>query len=167
MRDGIKYVIKVGDRLPTATFPHLGPNGPDTVNLSDIVDSRRVVIIGVPGAFTPTCDSKHLPSFVRTKPEFDKKGVDEIVCVSVNDAHVMRLWGETSGATEAGITLLADADASFTKALGLNFDNPGVGFYDRSRRYALVADNGVVTHLQIEKPGECAISTGEALLDVI
>jgi peroxiredoxin len=104
---------------------------------------------------------------VRNKAGFDAKGVDEIICVSVNDAHVMRLWGETSGATEAGITLLADADAAFTKALGLNFSNAAVGFYDRSRRYALVAEDGVVTHLQIEKPGECAISTGEALLEIL
>jgi cytochrome c peroxidase len=160
-------MIQIGDRLPEASFPVIGPDGPETVTLSDRTTGRRVVLIGVPGAFTPTCDGRHLPSFVRTKARFDEKGIDEIICVSVNDAHVMRLWGETSGATEAGIILLADADAAFTKALGLNFDNAAVGFYDRSRRYALVAENGVVTHLQIEKPGECAVSTGEALLEVI
>ena len=160
-------MISIGDRLPEARFPVMGPDGPDAVTLSEKTTGRRVVIIGVPGAFTPTCDGRHLPSFVRTKPQFDEKGVDEIICVSVNDAHVMRLWGETSGATEAGITLLADADAGFTKALGLNYDNPDVGFYDRSRRYALVAEDGVVTHLQIENPGECAVSTGEALLEIL
>jgi peroxiredoxin len=160
-------MIRIGDRLPQAEFPRMSPNGPETVALSDLMDGRRIVVIGVPGAFTPTCDGKHLPSFVRNKAGFDAKGVDEIICVSVNDAHVMRLWGETSGATEAGITLLADADAAFTKALGLNFSNAAVGFYDRSRRYALVAEDGVVTHLQIEKPGECAISTGEALLEIL
>jgi peroxiredoxin len=160
-------MIAIGDRLPEASFPRLGPDGPEMVSLWDLTAGRRVVVIGVPGAFTPTCDGKHLPSFVRTKPAFDAKGVDEIICVSVNDAHIMRLWGETSGATEAGITLLADADAAFTRALGLNYDKPDVGFYDRSRRYALVAQDGTVTHLQIEKPGECSISTGEALLDVI
>lgn len=160
-------MIQIGDRLPEASFPVIGPDGPETVTLSDRTTGRRVVLIGVPGAFTPTCDGRHLPSFVRTKAQFDEKGIDEIICVSVNDAHVMRLWGETSGATAAGIMLLADADAAFTKALGLNFDNAAVGFYDRSRRYALVAENGVVTHLQIEKPGECAVSTGEALLEVI
>jgi cytochrome c peroxidase len=160
-------MIQIGDRLPEASFPVIGPDGPETVTLSDRTTGRRVVLIGVPGAFTPTCDGRHLPSFVRTKAQFEENGIDEIICVSVNDAHVMRLWGETSGATEAGIILLADADAAFTKALGLNFDNAAVGFYDRSRRYALVAENGVVTHLQIEKPGECAVSTGEALLEVI
>ena len=125
-------MIGIGDRLPEATFPVMGPEGPATLTLSDLTRGRRVVIIGVPGAFTPTCDGKHLPSFVRTKPDFDAKGVDAILCVSVNDAHVMRLWGQTSGATAAGITMLADADAGFTK-----------------------------------KPGECTISTGEALLEVI
>lgn len=156
--------IAVGDRLPEGKFQVMGPDGPATVTLSDRTAGRRVVIVAVPGAFTPTCDGKHLPSFVRIKPQFDEKEIDEILCVSVNDAHVMRLWGETSGATAAGITMLADGDASFTKALGLNFDKPEVGFYDRSRRYALVAEDGVVTHLHLEKPGECGISTGEELL---
>jgi peroxiredoxin len=160
-------MIEIGDRLPEAEFPVMVETGPETVKLSDKTAGRRVVIIGVPGAFTPTCDGRHLPSFVRTKAQFDEKGVDEIICVSVNDAFVMRLWGQTTGATEAGITLLADADAGFTRALGLNYDKPDVGFYDRSRRYALVAEDGVVTHLQIEKPGECSVSTGEALLEVV
>jgi peroxiredoxin len=120
-------MIKIGDRLPQADFPRMGPQGPETVALSDLMAGRRIVVIGVPGAFTPTCDGKHLPSFVRNKAGFDAKGVDEIICVSVNDAHVMRLWGETSGATEAGITLLADADAAFSKALGLNFAIPPSG----------------------------------------
>ncbi|MBF9057656.1 redoxin family protein [Rhodobacterales bacterium HKCCSP123] len=160
-------VVSVGDKLPDARFQVMGPDGPSEIHLGERIAGQRVVIVGVPGAFTPTCDGKHLPSFVRTKPQFDAKGIDEIFCVSVNDAHVMRLWGETTGATAAGITMLADGDAGFTKALGLNFDKPEVGFYDRSRRYALVAEDGVVTVLQLEKPGECAISTGEALLDVI
>ncbi len=160
-------VVSVGDGLPDARFQQMGPDGPSEVRLADLTNGRRVVIIGVPGAFTPTCDGTHLPSFVRTKPQFDAKGIDAILCVSVNDAHVMRLWGETTGATAAGITMLADGDAAFTKALGLNFDKPEVGFYDRSRRYAMVAEDGVVTVLQLEKPGECAISTGEALLEEI
>lgn len=156
--------ISVGDRLPDATFQMMGPNGPVAVSLADKAAGRRIVIVAVPGAFTPTCDGKHLPSFVRTKPQFDAKGIDEILCVSVNDVYVMRLWGEKSGATAAGITMLADGDASFTKAMGLNYDNPGVGFYNRSRRYALVAEDGVVTIFNLEKPGECSVSTGEELL---
>jgi peroxiredoxin len=95
-------MIRIGDRLPQAEFPRMSPNGPETVALSDLMDGRRIVVIGVPGAFTPTCDGKHLPSFVRNKAGFDAKGVDEIICVSVNDAHVMRLWGETSGRDGGG-----------------------------------------------------------------
>lgn len=156
-----------GDRLPEAVFPVIGPDGPGTVTLSDRLAGRRVVIVGVPGAFTPTCDGRHLPGFVRASAEILARGVDEILCISVNDAHVMRLWGETTGATAAGIAMLADSDAGFTRALGLNFDNPAVGFHDRSRRYALVAEDGVVTVLQLERPGECAVSTAEALLELL
>jgi cytochrome c peroxidase len=160
-------VIAIGDRLPEAQFPVIGPDGPGTVSLAEKTAGRRVVIVAVPGAFTPTCDGRHLPSFVRTKPQFDAKGIDEILCLSVNDAHVMRLWGETSGSTAAGITMLADADSAFTRAIGMTLTKPEVGFYDRSKRYAMVVDDGLVTHLQLEKPGECAVSTGEALLEVI
>jgi cytochrome c peroxidase len=123
------------------------------------------VLFAVPGAFTPTCDSAHLPSFVRTRQAFAAKGIDEILCISVNDAHVMKLWGETSGATAAGITLLADADAAFTRSIGMNFSNPAVGFHDRSRRYAMFVEDGVVTILHLDRPGVCEVSTGEALLE--
>lgn len=160
-------MIAVGDRLPDAALLRMGAAGPETVRLAGRLAGRRVVLFAVPGAFTPTCDSAHLPSFVRTKAAFAAKGIDEILCVSVNDAHVMRLWGETSGATAAGITLLADADAAFTRSIGMNFSNPAVGFYDRSRRYAMVVEDGVVTHLHLDRPGVCEVSTGEALLDEI
>lgn len=156
--------VSVGDKLPDAKFQMLGPDGPITVSLSEKAAGRRIVIVAVPGAFTPTCDGKHLPSFVRTKSQFDAKGIDEILCVSVNDVYVMQLWGEKSGATAAGITMLADGDASFTKAMGLNYDRPEAGFYNRSRRYALVAENGIITVFNLEKPGECSISTGGELL---
>ena len=159
--------ITVGQRLPDASLIQMGPDGPETVELAEKLAGRKVVIFALPGAFTPTCDSAHMPSFIRTKAQFDAKGVDEIICISVNDAHVMRLWGETSGATAAGITLLADADSSFTKAVGMNYSAPHVGFYDRSRRYVAVVEDGIVTTLQLDEPGVCAVSTGEALLDVI
>lgn len=157
-------MIAVGDRLPAARLRQKTDAGPVEVALEDRLAGRRVVLFGVPGAFTPTCDSAHLPSFVRTKGEFDAKGIDEIICVSVNDVHVMKLWGETSGAAAAGITLLADTDASFTRAIGLNFSNPDVGFFDRSRRYAMLVEDGVVRSLHLDKPGVCEISTGEAML---
>lgn len=158
-------MLAAGDRLPDARFIGAGAQGPETVNLKARTDGRKVVIFAVPGAFTPTCDSAHLPSFIRTRDRFDEKGIDEIICVSVNDAYVMRLWGERSGATAAGIAMLADPDSAFTKAIGLTFSNPAVGFYDRSRRYAMIVDDGVVTALHLDKPEECNISTGEALLE--
>jgi glutaredoxin/glutathione-dependent peroxiredoxin len=159
--------ISVGQRLPDSNLIQMGPDGPETVALGEKLAGRKVVIFALPGAFTPTCDSAHMPSFIRTKAQFDAKGVDEIICISVNDVHIMRLWGETTGATAAGITLLADADSSFTKAVGMNYSAPHVGFYDRSRRYVALVEDGVVTKLQLDEPGVCAVSTGEALLQEI
>jgi glutaredoxin/glutathione-dependent peroxiredoxin len=163
MKDVVQ-VIAEGDTLPEATLLRVGPNGPETVRLHDRLKGRKVILFAVPGAYTPTCDSAHMPSFVRTADRFAEKGIDEIICVSVNDAHVMRYWGQSTGATEAGITLLADADASFTKALGLVYDNPAVGMFDRSRRYAMRVEDGVVTSFHLEQPGVCEVSTGEAML---
>jgi cytochrome c peroxidase len=158
-------MIAVGDRVPDADLLLMGAGGPEMVNLGKRLRGRKVVIFALPGAFTPTCDSAHLPSFIRTKPRFDAKGIDEIICVSVNDAHVMRYWGEMSGAAEAGITLLADADSGFTRAVGMEFSNPAVGFHDRSRRYAMLVEDGLVTVLNVEeKTGQCQISAGETLL---
>lgn len=158
-------MLAVGDRLPEANLIRVGPDGPETVRLGDRLAGRPVVIFALPGAFTPTCDSAHLPSFIRTQAQFEAKGVEEIICLSVNDAHVMRLWGETSGATAAGITMLADADAAFTRAVGMNYSNPAVGFHDRSKRYVMLVEDGVVKILNVEaSPGECVISAGESLL---
>jgi peroxiredoxin len=159
--------IAVGDTVPEATLLRMGTDGPEVVDLADRLAGRKVVLFALPGAFTPTCDSAHLPSFIRTKATFDSKGVDEIICVSVNDIHVMKLWGEMSGATAAGITMLADGDSAFTKAVGMAFSAPAAGFHNRSRRYAMVIDDGLVTHLQLDKPGVCALSTGEAILDTL
>lgn len=157
-------MIAEGDRLPEATLRRIGPDGPEAVPLSSVTAGRRIVLFAVPGAFTPTCDSAHLPSFIRTADDIRSKGIDDIVCVSVNDAHVMRYWGEISGAAKAGITLLADSDASFTEALDLLYDNPAAGMFRRSRRYAMVVEDGTVTAFHLEEPGVCAVSTGEAIL---
>lgn len=156
--------ITVGARLPEATFLGIGSNGPQEVLLSEKLAGRRVVVFALPGAFTPTCDSAHMPSFIRTAAALREKGVDEIICIAVNDAHIMRYWGRMTGATEAGITLLADADASFTKAVGMDYSAPAVGMFDRSRRYAMIVEDGVVTHFDVDPPGQCSLSTGEAVL---
>jgi peroxiredoxin len=157
-------MIEIGMKLPEAQFIRMGANGPEQVSLGDKTAGRKVVIFAVPGAFTPTCDSAHLPSFIRTAEAFRAKGVDEIICISVNDAHVMRYWGEMSGATKAGITLLADPDTAYTRALGLDYSAPAAGMLNRSRRYAMVVEDGVVTVLHLEQPGVCEVSTGEAML---
>jgi len=160
--------ISVGDTLPEATLVLLGANGPEQVSLTERVKGRNVVIFAVPGAYTPTCSSAHVPSFIRTKAAFDAKGVDEVICVSVNDPFVMQAWGDATGATAAGITMLADAGSALTGALGLAFDAPPVGLLARSRRYALQAKDGVVTVLHLEEnAGVCEISGGEALLAAI
>ncbi|MFY0622956.1 MAG: peroxiredoxin [Pelagimonas sp.] len=160
--------ISVGDTLPAASLLQMGAEGPAAVDLAVRVKGRKVVIFALPGAYTGTCTTAHVPSFMRTKDQFAAKGVDEIICISVNDPFVMQAWGESTGATEAGLTFLADADASFTKAMGLTFSAPPAGLIDRSKRYALMAEDGVVKVLQAEEnPGVCETSGGEALLEAI
>lgn len=158
--------ISTGDKLPDATVLTMGPDGPQSVQMADKFKGRKVVIFGLPGAYTGTCTTAHVPSFIRTKDAFADKGVDEIICVAVNDPFVMQAWSESTGAGDAGITMLGDAEAAFTKAIGMNFSAPPVGFVDRSQRYALLAEDGVVKILNVEGgPGECEISAGETLLD--
>ncbi len=159
--------ISEGAALPEGTLLVMGDKGAEQVSVAERLKGRRVVVFGLPGAFTSTCSTAHLPSFMRTKPQFDAKGVDEIICIAVNDPFVMKAWGEATGATKAGITLAADADGSFTRAIGMDFDAPAVGFHGRSRRYAALVEDGVARVVQVDKSGECNISTGEALLDAI
>lgn len=157
--------ISQGDQLPDATLMEMGAEGPATVSLAEKTKGRKIVIFAVPGAYTPTCHSAHVPSFVRTKDQFDAKGVDEIICVSVNDPFVLKSWGEATGAAAAGITMLGDTDSAFTKAIGMDFDAPPAGLMGRSKRYAMLVDDGKITLFQPEEnPGMCEVSAGEALL---
>jgi cytochrome c peroxidase len=157
--------LSTGDKLPDATLLTLGENGPEEVALSARTAGRKVVIFAVPGAYTPTCSSAHVPSFVRTKGQFDAKGVDEIICVSVNDPFVRKAWGESTGASEAGITMLGDAQSAFTKAIGMDFDAPPAGLLARSKRYAMYVEDGTVKVLHVEEsPGTCEVTAGESLL---
>lgn len=158
--------IKVGDTLPDATLTAFGAEGPEQVELSSKTKGRKVVIFAVPGAYTPTCHSAHVPSFIRTKDAFAGKGVDEIICIAVNDPFVLKAWGEDTGATAAGITMLGDAEGAFTKAIGMDFTAPPVGLIGRSQRYAMIVEDGVVKAMGVEAgPGECELSAGEALLE--
>jgi peroxiredoxin len=160
--------ISEGAKLPDATLLIMGEAGPGPVALADKLAGRKVVLFGLPGAYTGPCTTAHVPSFIRTAEAFATRGVDEIICVAVNDPFVMKAWGDSTGAAKAGITMLGDADATFTKAIGLAFTAPPVGLYDRSRRYALYAEDGVVKVLHVEEsPGVCEASSGEALLAAI
>lgn len=157
--------ISKGDKLPEASLVQMGAEGPEAVAIRDKTAGRKVVVFAVPGAFTPTCHSAHVPSFIRTRDKFAEKGVDEIICVSVNDPFVMKAWGEATGATGAGITMLADPQSAFTKAIGMDFDAPPAGLMGRSKRYAMLVEDGTVTRLNLEEsPGACEISAGEGLL---
>ncbi|WP_128513892.1 peroxiredoxin [Tabrizicola thermarum] len=156
--------IAEGMSLPDATLLRMGDTGAEAVRLSDRLKGRKVVIFGLPGAYTGTCSTAHVPSFIRTAKQFAEKGVDEIICIAVNDPFVMKAWGEATGATAAGITMLGDADASFTRAIGMTFDVPQLGFFNRSKRYSLLAENGVVTKFNPETGTGCEISAGEHLL---
>ncbi|MEY1557445.1 peroxiredoxin [Yoonia sp. R2331] len=157
--------ITIGDTLPDATVLHMGAEGPEAVQMAEKLKGRKVVIFGLPGAFTGTCTTAHVPSFMRTRDQFAAKGVDEVICIAVNDPFVMKAWADATGAAAAGITMLGDAESAFTKAIGMNFSAGPVGFVDRSKRFALYAEDGVVKVLNAESnPGECEISAGETLL---
>jgi glutaredoxin/glutathione-dependent peroxiredoxin len=157
--------IATGDKLPEATFLEKGLEGIAPVTSAALLGGRRVALFAVPGAYTGVCSTQHVPSFIRVADRLRAKGVDEIVCVSVNDPHVMMAWGEATGASAAGIRMLADAGAEFTRAMGLDYDNPGAGMFSRSKRYALYAEDGVVKVFNLEaSTGACEISAGETLL---
>lgn len=160
--------IGPGDRLPEADLIRLGDDGPETVSTAELSRGRKIVVFAVPGAFTGTCTTAHVPSFIRTKDQFAEKGVDEIVCVAVNDPFVLKAWSESTGAGEAGIAMLGDPSGGFTRAMGMQFDAPPAGFHGRSRRYAMVVDDGVIASFQAEdSPGTCDVSGGEALLKTL
>lgn len=157
--------ISVGDSLPDVTLLQIGENGPEPVSLGDKLKGRKVVMFAVPGAYTPTCHSAHVPSFMRVMDGLKDKGVDEVICVSVNDPWVLAHWGQSTGATEAGITMLSDATSELAKAIGMVFTAEPAGLIDRSVRYALMAEDSVVKVWHPETGrGTCEISGGEAML---
>jgi peroxiredoxin len=159
--------IKVGDKLPDATFRVLSAEGPKPVTTSEVFSGKKVALFAVPGAFTPTCSQKHLPSFLAHIDEFTKKGVDAIVCVAVNDPFVLGAWETTSGA-KGKVLFLSDGNAEFTKKIGMDFDGSGFGLGTRSKRYSMLVENGVVKAMNVEdSPAACSITGGEALLDAL
>lgn len=158
--------ITVGARLPGAQLMHMGAEGPEAVDLGKKLAGRKVALFGLPGAYTAPCTNLHVPSFIRTAGKLRDKGVDEIICVAVNDPFVMGAWAESTGGAAAGISFLGDSDGAFTRAIGMAFDAPPLGLHGRSLRYSLLAEDGVIKALNVEEdPTACKISAGEALLE--
>lgn len=154
--------IRIGDRIPSAILSQMSQNGPQPVTTQDYFAGRKVVLFSVPGAFTPTCSAHHLPGFIEHAEDFSDKDVDRIACMAVNDVFVMHAWGKSTNAE--GIDMLADGNGELTEALGLELDGSAFGMGKRSQRFALVADDGIVTHLMVEAPGEFRVSSAESVL---
>ena len=155
--------ISVGDTIPAVKVMQATAEGPKEVDTGEFFKGRTVVLFGVPGAFTPTCSAKHLPSFLENTDALKAKGVDAVACMAVNDAFVMGAWAKSQDITDQ-VTMLADGSAAFTKAMGLEFDLTGRGLGMRCQRFALVAKNGKVAHIAIEAPGAFEVSKAEAVL---
>lgn len=155
--------IQVGDKIPSATLTTMTADGPGPVATDDYFKGRKVVVFSVPGAFTPTCSAKHLPGFVENAETILGKGVDEIACLSVNDAFVMHAWGKDAG-VDGKVTMLADGNADFAKALGLEMDASGFGMGLRSKRFSMIVEDGTVSELNVEEPGAFQVSSAEHAL---
>jgi peroxiredoxin len=156
--------IKVGDKIPTVTLRHLTADGVQAVSSDDYFKGKKVAVFGLPGAYTRTCSSRHLPGYIASSAALKQKGIDEIACVSVNDAFVMDAWGKEHNAG-GKVTMLGDGSCELTEALGLTVDRREAGMGIRSQRYSMVVDNGVVAELNVEPSGEYGISSAEAMLE--
>ncbi len=155
--------ISTGDRIPSAQLTKMTGDGPQPVQTDEFFKGRTVALFAVPGAFTPTCSAKHLPGYVEKAAELKSKGVDEIACVSVNDAFVMGAWGESANVGD-DITMLADGNGDFAEALGLTMDASGFGMGKRAQRFSMIVRDGEVSELNVEAPGDFRVSSAEHML---
>ena len=155
--------IQVGDKLPSIDLQYKTEDGVQTINSDELFGGKKVVLFALPGAFTPTCSASHLPGFVVNSDKLFARGIDSIICLSVNDAHVMRAWGEDQN-VEDRIMMIADGNADFTRAIGLEIDRSEAGMGLRSQRYAMIVNDGVVELLNLEAPGAFEISDAETIL---
>jgi peroxiredoxin len=155
--------IQVGDRLPDVPLAIGTSEGPKPTSSGEYFAGKRVALFAVPGAFTPTCSARHLPSYVDKAGELKSQGIDEIACISVNDPFVMAAWGQRDGSD--AITMIADGNGEFAQATGLTMDGSKFGLGQRSQRYSMIVDNGVIEQLNVEAPGEYRASSAEHLLD--
>jgi len=157
--------IEVGQSIPSCTLKTMTDNGPADITTADIFDGKKVVLFAVPGAFTPGCSMTHLPGYVVNADKIKAAGVDTIVCMAVNDAFVMGAWGKAQNAEE--ILMLADGNGEFTKALGLELDGSGFGLGTRSQRFAMIVENGKVTHLNVEPGPGVDVSSAETIMGLL
>ncbi len=155
--------IQVGDKIPSGTLTTMTTDGPKPMTTDDIFKGKRVAVFAVPGAFTPTCSARHLPGYTEHAAELKAKGVDSIVCVSVNDAFVMGAWGKSQNVGDE-VTMLADGNGDFTRELGLEMDGSKFGMGKRSQRYSMIVNDGVVETLNVEAPGEFKVSAADYML---
>lgn len=155
--------IKVGDKIPSVTLMEMQDGKPTPIKTDDLFAGKKVVLFALPGAFTPTCSAKHVPGFVSNYDALKTKGIDEIACVSVNDAFVMGAWGKDQK-SDGKVRMLADGNGDFTKAVGLEMDGSKFGMGKRSQRYSMIVDNGVVKSINVEEPGAFDVSSAEFLL---
>ena len=156
-------MLKVGDKIPSVKIKTKTADGVKDVDTGELFAGKKAVLFALPGAFTPTCSAKHLPGFVQKRDDLKKKGVDLVACLSVNDAFVMEAWGKDQNVGEK-VVMLADGNGDFTRAMGLEMDGSAHGLGQRSKRYAMVVDNGVIKSLEIEQPGKFEVSSAEAVL---
>ncbi len=156
--------IQAGEKMPSGTFGVMTESGPGAMSTDDLFADKKVVIFSVPGAFTPTCSMNHLPGFIDHAEKIIAKGVDTIACMAVNDVFVMDAWGRDRGVGEH-VTMLADGNGEYAKALGLDFDASAFGMGTRAQRFALIVDNGIVLHVAVEKAGQFEVSSAESILE--
>lgn len=159
-------MIKVGDKIPSATLMQMKDGGPKPVFTDQLFAGKKVALFALPGAFTPTCSAKHLPGFIQNYDALKAKGIDTIACVSVNDAFVMGAWGEQQKAGDK-VMMLADGNGDFTRALGLELDATKFGMGKRSQRYSMVVDNGAVTQINVEQPGAFEVSSADHMVALL
>ncbi len=155
--------IQAGEKMPAGTFGVMTKAGPGAMTTDELFSGRKVVLVSVPGAFTPTCSMNHLPGFVEHADEIRDKGVDTIACMAVNDVFVMNAWGKDRGVGD-DVVMLADGNGEYVQALGLEMDASGFGMGQRGKRFAIVVDDGVATHVAVEEPGKFEVSKAEAIL---
>ncbi len=156
-------MINKGDRIPQVNLVKATANGPEQLSSNDYFAGKKIALFSVPGAFTPTCSAKHLPGYVDKAAELKAKGVDEIACTAVNDAFVMGAWNEVSGSDD--VTMLADGNGDFAKAVGLEMDGSGFGMGTRGQRFSMIVNDGVIEELNVEAPGDFKVSAAEYMLD--